>query len=183
MTIKTAFATCAVCALLAASNTANAGITPVWVDAMLNSTSGGIARESGVYLEAGNAFSVSVASYYSWNFNGEDPYWTDAGGWYYTDVNLSNPDGSTFTGHVAALIGQIGTGTASAGNYFTVGTNFAGIANATGELNFFFLDDADRMDDVGVVEADVVTRGVPEPAGLGLLSVGLGLLGVARRRA
>jgi hypothetical protein len=152
-----------------------ANATVVTVDSNANSLVGGSALNTGVTLNANTAFSVVVDPSQIWNYGGGDPvHDTNADGtaWKGWITDITNPDGTTFHGSFAGLIGQIGNG-----NFFNVGTHFAGVANASGELKFFFLD-SDAWNNIGAVDADINV--VPEPATLGLM--GLGLLALARRR-
>lgn len=152
-----------------------ANATVVTVDSNANSFVGGSALETGVTLSVNQTFSIVVDPSQIWNFGGGDPaYDSNADGMAHIGwiTQVTNPDGTTFFGSFAGLFGQIGNG-----NYFNVGTNFNGIANASGELNLFFLD-SDAWNNIGAVDADI--NAVPEPATLGLM--GLGLLALARRR-
>ena len=178
-TIKNSFATLLGAALLAASAVASA--TPVTISAYDNNIVGGTPKFTGLTLTAGQHFSVSVDPNDTWNFGGGNAAYetnADGMGWIY---NMINPNGSLFQAHYGALIGQIGTGTAGAGNFFVVGTAFDGIANTSGKLNFFYVDD-NRGGNLGSVLANVNVTTVPEPASVLLAGVALGALGLARRR-
>lgn len=154
-----------------------AGATVVTVDAAANSFGGGWSYDSGIHLEQGQSFTVSVDPNQKWNIaGGAAGYWFNADGGIGWTMNIGNPDGTVFVAHFATLIAQIGSGTSNAGNFFTVGTNFNGVANATGDLNFYLVD-SDANNNVGAVDANVK---VPEPASLALL--GAGLLGLAALR-
>lgn len=172
--------TCAalVTGLMALSNLAVANVM-VNIDAKANSIGGGSPVDSGIMLSAGQTFTVSVDPTQIWNFAGGDSFAnTNADGFQGAYITtLYNPDGTIFETSTGSLIGQIGTGTSNAGNYFQVGTSFSGQANASGDLNFFYAD-TDAFNNLGAVTADV--NAVPEPASLGL--VALGLLAMARRR-
>ena len=165
-------------ALLAVSTMMVAGFanaTVVTVDSLVNSTVGGSGLDTGVTLAVNSTFSIVVDASQIWNFGSGNPnYDTNADGmagqgWI---MDFSNPDGSMFHGPIGGLVGQIGNG-----NFFNVGTNFTGTANASGTLNLFFMD-SDAWNNSGAVQADINV--VPEPATLGLM--GLGLLALARRR-
>ena len=176
---KKSFATLLGAALFAACSLASAG--PVTVDAYQNNIVGGTGKFTGFTLAAGQHFTVSVDTNDTWNFGGGNPAYetnADGMGWIF---NMTNPNGSLFQAHYGALIGQIGTGTASAGNYFVVGTAFDGFANASGKLNFFYVDD-NRGGNMGTVTANVNATALPEPASMLLAGVALGALGLARRR-
>ena len=163
--------------VIACANVANA--SAVLVDAQLNSVAGGSPVSSGIQLDANQAFTVTVDPLALWNFGGGDStYDANANGkgpaWV---MSMTNPDGSIFAGIIGSLVGQIGSGTANEGNFFTIGTDFSGMADVSGELNLFFWD-SDSWNNSGEVVAEI--NAVPEPASLGLMAIGL--LALARRR-
>lgn len=165
-------------AAFAMAGLAQAGV--VSVNSNANSLVGGVTHDSGISLNAGQHLSISVDPSQLWNFSGGAPgYTVNADGMPGWDLQMSNPDGSVFTAVIGALVGQIGTGTADAGNFFVIGTNFDGFANASGKLNMFFWD-TDAWNNVGAVAADVQ---VPEPASMALFGLGLLALARTRRRA
>ncbi len=66
------------------------------------------------------------------------------------------------------------------GTPFIVGSSFWGTAAATGELELFFWDsDRGITNNSGTVTASAV---VPEPTTFALMGLGLGLIGLSRRR-
>jgi hypothetical protein len=147
--------------------------TLVSVDAMANSIAGGVAANSGVFLNANQSFSVDVDPSMLWNFGSGDPsYTTNANGMPGWTMYINNPDGSQFGALTGALFGQIGNG-----NFFNIGTHFSGAAGNEGTLNLFYMD-SDAWNNIGAVTADI--QAVPEPATLGLM--GLGLVALLRRR-
>lgn len=165
-------------AAFAMAGLAQAGV--VSVNSNANSLVGGVTHDTGISLNAGQQLSISVDPSQLWNFSGGAPgYTVNADGMAGWDHQAMNPDGSVFTAVIGALVGQIGTGTADAGNFFVIGTHFDGFANASGNLNMFFWD-SDAWNNVGSVAADVQ---VPEPASMALFGLGLLALARTRRRA
>jgi hypothetical protein len=171
---KKSFAALVGATLLLASTLAAA--TPVVVSAYDNDLPDGTAALSGITLTTGQHFTVSAALDDTWNFgNGEPQYESNADGISWL-LDIGNPDGSSLQAHFGSLLGQIG-----GGNYFVVGTAFDGVANASGELKFFYVD-SDRDGNIGSVTADVNVTALPEPASMMLTGVALAGLGLARRR-
>jgi hypothetical protein len=166
----------------------------VTVDAFANSSSGGIGSVTGVFLTAGQTFTVTVASDDLWSA-GALPRWSNADGLtgnrFATGSDESGENAGTligqnfgswsqdlFTAPYGSLVGKIG-----AGAFFLVGTNFSGIANATGQLSLYYWD-SNNFDNRGFVSAAIAA--VPGPvvgAGLpGIIMALGGLVVLARRR-
>ncbi len=156
-----------------------AGATVVSVNAYTNSISGGSPASTGVSLVAGESFAVWVDPAQLWNFSGGEAFaTTNADGSTYYFI-ATNPDGTTFLGHIGSLIGQIDSGLPDAGDYFQLGTTFAGVATSSGVLNLFY-GDSDFSNNSGTVQASITV--VPEPSAALLLFAALGAIGAMRRR-
>jgi len=165
-------------AAFAMAGLAQAGV--VSVNAKAYSLSGGVTHATDISLEAGQHFSVWANPSQLWNFSGgANGYFSNANGKAGWNMQVQNPDGSAFNALIGSLVGQIGTGTPGAGNYFVIGTRFDGFANARGNLNLFYWD-SDAWNNVGTVAANVQ---VPEPASMALFGLGLLALARTRRRA
>lgn len=159
------------------------------VSAHDNSTSGGTGLGT-ITLAAGEAFTVTVAADDLWSA-GSLPRWSDADGLTYNryatgsdesgqaagtligiDFGLWNQYGHSFA--YGTLVGRVGNG-----DYFAVGTNYSGTADASGTLQLFYWD-SNNADNTGSVLAHVSS--VPEPASMALMLAGLGAMGLAARR-
>jgi hypothetical protein len=157
-------------ALLAATGIACAATVNVVVDAAANSLGGGTALDTGVFLAAGESFSISANPADLW-----DNSWTDP-------TYLSNADGHAFQSTslgglydaIGSLVGEIGNGP-----LFHVGTSLDGVAASAGELKFFYFD-SDAFNNTGSVH--VAVTAVPEPANLALMGLALGAFALTRRR-
>ncbi len=157
-------------ALLAVSGLAAASTTDFTVSAKDNSVAGGSALDTGITLFSGESLTITASGLWQ-----NDP---DTATW------QSGPDGhsnSTYTDvasnqtfDIGALIGKIGNG-----DYFLVGSNFTGSANAAGVLDLFYWD-SDAYNNSGSVTAAVTA--VPEPANLALMGLALGAFALTRRR-
>ena len=157
-------------ALLAVSGLAAAETHTGIVDARLNSLGGGTGFDTGFFLTAGDSFSASANPADLWDNSGTDPtYLTNADGHAFQSGSL---DG--LTDAYGALVGEIGNGP-----LFHVGTSFSGVADATGELKFFFFD-SDADNNTGSVHVEV--SAVPEPANVALMALALGAFALTRRR-
>jgi hypothetical protein len=162
-------------ALLAVSGLAAANTTTtVAVGALTNSIEGGSAEVTGVFLEAGQTFTAVVES-----GPGSNTLWKNDPAPFYT----TTADGGTFgswtegsdaTFAIGSLVGKIGSG-----DYFKVGSDFSGHANATGVLELFYWD-SDAWNNSGVLKVDVTA--VPEPTSIALMGLALGAFALSRRR-
>src|SRR3954454_14903403 len=195
--LKRAFYVCALIAGLAGLGTSSARAVTVvdTVDAFGNSSSGGSGSATGVFLTAGEAFTVTVASNDLWSA-GALPRWSNADGLtgnrFATGTDESGQAAGTqigtnfgtwaqysFSAPYGSLVGQIG-----AGAFFLVGTNFSGTANATGQLSLYYWDE-NNGDNTGSIAATISASAVPGPivgAGLPGLVMALGGLIAWRRR-
>lgn len=166
------------------------------VKAFENSTSGGVGMST-VFLNAGQSFSVSVGATDLWNA-GALPRWSNADGLtgsllYGSGTDAEVPvyaNGTQIGGNFGmwtqnglsaaygTLVGQFGSG-----SFFSIGTNYAGVASAADTLKLFYFD-SNNGDNSGSVMATIkAVSAVPEPETFAMLLVGLGLMGaIARRR-
>ena len=191
--LKRAFCVCALIAGLAGLGTSSA--RAVTVDAFGNSSSGGSGSATGVFLTAGEAFTVTVASNDLWSA-GALPRWSNADGLkvplFATGSDESGELAGTQIGSIfsfytqdgltaayGSLVGKIGSGA-----FFLVGTNFSGTANATGQLSLYYWDE-NNGDNTGSIAATISASAVPGPivgAGLPSIVMALGGLIAWRRR-
>ena len=139
--------------------------------------------DTGISLDFGEVFSVTADASDFWSLGEGDSRSINADG-------DSEPTGAPEFGFYAddisgqsfifgSLVGRIGSG-----EYFLVGTDFSGTANASG--NLFLLNwDLNDFDNSGSITASVTyasPAAVPIPATLPLLSLAFGALGMVSRR-
>lgn len=188
MRLAPSFAALAGLAALAAAGAANAANFDV--QAYANSSSGGTGLET-INLTAGQSFSVSVDPTDLWNA-GALPRWSNAdglsGNLFATGSDDSTEAFGTLIGQnfglynqgnlsaaYGTLVGQIGSG-----DFFVVGTQYAGSAATSGMLKLYYWD-SNFGDNTQYVSANVAA--VPEPETYALMLGGLAAVGfVARRR-
>lgn len=156
-----------------------------------NSSSGGTGVAT-VALTAGQAFSVSVDPNDLWNA-GPLPRWSNADG-LVGDLYATGSDDSlqpigthigepfslwtqdSFTAPYGSLVGVIG------GVHILLGTNFVGVAPATGTLNLYYWD-SNNGDNSEKITADVRTAVPDAGSSLALLGGAVVALGAFRRRS
>ncbi len=165
------------------------------VKALENSTSGGVGLAVAPFT-VGDAFTVSVNTLDLWNA-GSLPRWSNADGLtgplaatglddtngdnpgVASGVNISGNFGSWSQGGLSApygtLVGEWGN---TVGNYFAIGTNYAGVA-ADSVLRLYYFD-SNNGDNTGSIQVNVAA--VPEPETYGMMLVGLGIMGFMIRR-
>ncbi len=179
--------------------------TVVQVKALENSTSGGVGVAVPLSFTIGDSFTVSVNPLDLWNA-GALPRWSNANGLTGSnllatgaaDTNGDNPGvpagtvigpgsfGSWTQGGLTAPYGTlVGEWSNSVGTFFSIGTNYAGLAVASA-LNLYYFDSY-APDNTGSILADVnITNmsAVPEPETYGMMLLGLGLISIVglRRR-
>jgi hypothetical protein len=195
--LKRALYICALIAGLAGLGTSSArAITIVdIVDASGNSSSGGSGSATGVFLTAGEAFTVTVAGNDLWNA-GPLPRWSTADGLiaplFATGSDDSGEAAGTQIGSIFALYTQDGltapygslVGQIGSGAFFLIGANFSGTASATGQLSLYYWD-SNSGDNTGSIAATISASAVPGPivgAGLPGVVMALGGLIAWRRR-
>ena len=162
----------------------------VIVEAKANSSSGGIGGSTGIFFTAGDYFTATADINDLWNA-GSLPRWSNAdgltGNLYATGTDESGQANGTLIGKNFGTHTQYGLSAAYgslvgsiAGNYFLMGTNYAGNAVASGELLLWYWD-SNNGDNTQNITVSINTASVSEPATLALLGLGLLGLGVSRR--
>jgi hypothetical protein len=170
------FITAALAVGLALPAFSSAGAVTVTVQSAANSTGGGIGLATGVFLTAGQNFTVTANPLDTWSLGANDPGCT-------RESNANGLSAGCFgiptIGGLSALFGSL-VGQIGGGNYFLIGTNFSGAAGATGELLLFNFD-SNTDDNSGEIVANI--SAVPVPPALALLGTGLlGLGALARKK-
>lgn len=183
-------AVAAAVALVAASAANAADFTVSAMDNCACFAANGLAT---VTLAAGQGFTVDAGASQLWSA-GDLPRWSNANGLvgdlFATGTDASGQAAGTKIGEAfgnltlgnlsapfGALVGQVG-----GGDYFLVGTSYAGQAANAGVLKLFYWDSSNG-DNVGSIMASVNVSAVPEPGTYALMAGGLGLVGwLARRR-
>ena len=186
---KQALFACAMAAGIAGISATSA--QAVVVQAFTNSSSGGSGVSTGVFLTAGQDFTVDVDPNDLWNA-GALPRWSNADGLitklYATGTDDSGQVAGTLIGDVFPLWSQGGLTTAfgtlvgriGSGDFFAIGTHFSGPANATGELTFYYWD-SNNGDNTQFVNANI--SAVPEPSTWAMMILGFAGVGfMAYRR-
>jgi hypothetical protein len=156
-------------ALLAISGLAAATATDFTVYAEGNSVAGGSALDTGITLNGGESLTITASG--TWQNDPNAAYVSGPDGHSnspYTDAT------SQQTFDIGALVGKIGSG-----DYFLIGSDFTGTANASGVLDLVYWD-SDAYNNSGSVTAAV--SAVPEPANLALMGLALGAFALTRRR-
>jgi hypothetical protein len=167
------------------------------VDALANSTTGGVGADAG-FLSSGESYSVTVPVTDLWNA-GALPRWSNANGLTGPDLHATGTDDS----HQAAgtLIGQATVnwsqggltapfgslvGSFGLGNFFLIGTSFSGVAPAGGGELLLWYFDQNNSDNTEHITATVTTDsvgGVPEPSTWAMMILGFAGIGfMAYRR-
>lgn len=165
----------------------------VVVDAFANSTSGGTGVAT-ISLAVGQQFTVTASTTDLWSA-GALPRWSNADG--LTGAVLLatlNDDSGQLPGTIigpgnfgnyvqnglsapyGSLVGQIGNG-----SFFFIGTNYNGVAAASGTLSLYYFD-SNYEDNTGSIVANV--SAVPEPSTWAMMIlgfVGVGFLAYRRR--
>ena len=170
-----------------------ASATDFTVDALLNSSSGGVALPS-IIIVAGQVINVSASTSDLWSA-GALPRYSDANG--LIAVRIAQPsddsgprDGVTqigadfglwtqngFSAPFGSLVGRVGT------EYQLLGTSFTGSFSNSGLLELFYWD-SNNGDNFGTITAHITTAQalVPEPSSWALMLAGFGAMGMALRR-
>jgi hypothetical protein len=139
-----------------------------------------------IVLQAGQTFTITADSDDLWSA-GPLPRWSNAdglvGNLLATGTDESGAAAGTLIGQnwgsygafaYGTLVGRIGNG-----SFFSVGTNYQGVASQTGMLSLFYWD-SNSGDNSGYITAHI--NAVPEPASVALLLGGLAVVGFAARR-
>ena len=137
------------------------------------------------FLTTGEAFTVTVDTNDLWSAGGL-PRFSNADGLVADLYSVAGDDSGVTPGvligkdwglygafNYGELVGQIGSGA-----LFGVGTDFAGVANSTGELRLFYWDSG-YADNFGSITATVA---IPEPTNIALMALALGAFALSRRR-
>jgi hypothetical protein len=174
--------------IVLAANSANAAVIDVFAQA--NSSSNGTGASTGIFFSAGDYFTATAGVEDLWNA-GTLPRWSNADGLVGNLFATGSDDSGqalgtligknfgTWTQHgltaaYGSLVGSIN------GNYFLMGTNYAGNAVDTGELLLSYWDsnNGDNTEQIAVT----ITTAVAEPSSIALLGLGLAALGFSRRK-
>ena len=188
--LKRAFLAGAVVVAFAAVTATSA--EAVVVQALANSSTGGVGSATGVFLAAGQTFTVEVDPNDLWNA-GALPRWSNADGLtddlFATGTDESLADAGTLIGRDFGLWTQAGVsapygmlmGRIGPSNFFEIGTHYSGPAIASGELTLFYWDSV-KGDNSQFVTANI--SAVPEPGTWAMMILGfagVGLLAYRRR--
>lgn len=153
-----------------------AGAATVTVDSVANSSNLNAGAATGLFLAAGQGFTVTADPTDTWSLGANDPGCT----------REANADGLTACfgnysqGGLSALYGTLVGSIGAAGQLFAIGTDFAGLAGLSGEL-FLYNFDSYEGDNAGSIAATVAAAPVPLPAGGVLLLGAFAGLGALRR--